>query len=125
MENNKVSLGYGDRQSDFATKTAASDNIRYTVDEAERRDLIYIIENSCIACNKPFKSNEVKIVPTRYVQERDEYVRSGVVNRRYICAGCYNTMKYSTITKVRNRPYQSIAKSPIIRSILKGMLLQR
>ena len=64
-------------------KLAASDNVLYSVEDAERKDLAYMVENSCISCNRLLERAEVKIVPPRYVQERDEYVRRGAVSRDY------------------------------------------
>ena len=90
MQEYERSLGNTGLQR-FARKTAASDNLEYSVDEAEKKDLIYIIENSCMSCNKLLGGGETKVLPTKYVQDRDEFVRNGIVNRRYLCVRCYRT----------------------------------
>lgn len=77
----------------FAQKEASSDGRVYAVDEAEGRDLRYLIENSCMTCNKMLPRHAVRVLPTRYMQEKDPYVRNGVVEKRYMCVSCFNSMR--------------------------------
>ena len=86
----------------FAKKIAASDGLEYPVDEAEYKDLIYLVENSCIKCNKLLGKNDIKVVPPRYIQERDPQVRNGLVTRRVMCAGCYSGLRLLTRQKTPN-----------------------
>jgi hypothetical protein len=80
----------------FARQKAAADGLEYTVDEAEKQDLRYLIENSCISCNKVMQTYMIKVVPSRYIQEKDAYVRAGIVARRVMCLRCYNSMQSRT-----------------------------
>ena len=83
----------------FARKVAASDGLEYSVDEAEYKDLIYLVENTCIKCNKFLGKDDIKIVPPRYIQERDPQVRNGIVDRRVMCSSCYSSLR--SLTRVR------------------------
>ncbi|MEM3791404.1 MAG: hypothetical protein QXL16_01585 [Candidatus Micrarchaeaceae archaeon] len=56
-------------------------------------DLRYAVENTCMRCGRLFEKSEVKIVPSRYFQESDIYVKNGFVKRRYICAKCYESFR--------------------------------
>lgn len=76
----------------------------YEADEAEQADLRYLIENSCIACDKILPRYSVRILPPSYVQERDEHVRSGFVRRRLMCVECYNSMRKMHKLRLRSHP---------------------
>lgn len=110
----------------FEKKVAGSDNSEYTVDNAERKDLAYLVENSCISCSRLLKREEVKIVPPRYIQERDHYVRNGAVARRLMCIACYNSLKSVTKTRTRIRYDESSAtkKSFLRRTVINNLLLR-
>ncbi len=116
--------GTGRGCSLFDTKLSASDNALYSVEDAERRDLAYMVENSCISCNRLLKRAEVKIVPPRYIQERDEYVRNGAVNRRLMCVKCYNALKSVTRSRVRIKDTPSSRKNWIVGGIVHNLLLK-
>ncbi|MEM0086755.1 MAG: hypothetical protein QW774_01990 [Candidatus Micrarchaeaceae archaeon] len=75
---------------EFQMRRAASDGQEYPIEEAEDKDLKYLIENSCMICNRYFRKGEVRILPSSYMQEKDSFVREGIVAKRYICADCYN-----------------------------------
>ncbi|MDE1822790.1 MAG: hypothetical protein KGI00_00255 [Candidatus Micrarchaeota archaeon] len=107
----------------FARKVAQSDGLEHYTDETEDRDLVYLIENSCISCSKAMKDGEVKIVPPRYVQDRDRYVRDGIVSKRTMCVPCYNDIKSRTPMSVYKKP--STDRARLVRSLLKGMLSGR
>jgi hypothetical protein len=109
----------------FDTKVAASDNATYSVEEAERRDLTYLVKNSCISCNRLLKASEIKIVPPRYVQERDQYVRCGAVDKRLMCVNCYNAFKTATKTRIRYRDTSSARKSFLLKSVINNILLKQ
>jgi len=108
----------------FDTQVAVSDNREYKVYEAERKDLAYLVKNSCISCNRLMKESEIKIVPPRYVQERDHYVNSGAVDKRLMCVSCYNTLKSITRSKIKYRDSSSSRKSFIVKSVINNLLLK-
>jgi hypothetical protein len=110
----------------FETKVAGSDNVEYTVDSAERKDLAYLVENSCISCNKQLSMQDVKIVPPRYIQERDHYVRNGAVSRRLMCVACYNTLKTVTRTRIRIRHSESniTKRNFLVKTVINNLLLK-
>ncbi|MEM0124316.1 MAG: hypothetical protein QXF41_02115 [Candidatus Micrarchaeaceae archaeon] len=91
----------GEGKYEFQMRRAASDGQRYTIEEAESKDLKYLIENSCMVCNRPFRKGEVRILPSSYMQERDSFVREGIVARRYICADCYNNITSTAREKAK------------------------
>lgn len=53
------------------------------------------IEHSCVRCSRQMGARDVKVLLPRYVQERDPYVRHGVVKRRFMCLSCYNQLRAS------------------------------
>lgn len=110
----------------FEKKVAGSDNAEYTVDNAERKDLAYLVENSCISCSRLLKRDEVKIIPPRYIQERDHYVRNGAVTRRLMCVACYNTLKSVIRTRIKIRHDESNAtkRSFLRRTVINNLLLR-
>lgn len=112
------------RTTMFNTKTAESDGSLYSVGDAERKDLAYMVEHSCISCNRAMRSSEVKVVPPRYIQERDEYVRNGLIGRRLMCVECYNALKTVTKSRSRYRVTQSARKGFIVKSIINNILLK-
>ena len=50
------------------------------------------VGESCLQCGRHIGEKEVRVLPPRYVQERDPYVSSGMVRRRFVCLGCYNRL---------------------------------
>jgi hypothetical protein len=86
---------------EFARKKSASDEIEYAADVAEDKDLVYLIENTCMYCNRLMKKDEVRVLPPKYIQERDPYVSNGIVRRRMMCVGCYNIIRSTTRERVR------------------------
>ncbi len=110
-------------RSRFDTKFAASEDKEYSVEKAESVDLKYLVENSCISCNRHLGAYEIKIVPPRYIQERDNYVRKGAVARRLMCVKCYNVLKNVTRTRIRLRDSARSRKSYIFKSVVNNILL--
>ncbi|MDE1861037.1 MAG: hypothetical protein KGH72_04980 [Candidatus Micrarchaeota archaeon] len=90
---------------------------------------VRFLENSCIRCNKPLGSNDVKIIPPRYVQEHDAYVRQGLVPRRYMCIPCYNSMMSPLKAKAKTMPLEArryeLQRAIMLKSIIKRMLARR
>ena len=109
----------------FDTKVAASDNVQRSVEDAERKDLAHLVENSCISCNRLLNKNEIKVVPPRYIQERDQYVKSGAVNRRLMCVNCYNALKTVTTGKIKYRDTAAARKGFLVKSIINNILLKQ
>lgn len=108
----------------FDTKVAASDNSECRVGDAESKDLAYLVRNSCLSCNRLLGSNEIKVVPPRYVQERDQYVRAGAVEKRLMCVGCYNSLKRVTKNRIRYRDTTSARKNFLLKSVINNILLK-
>ena len=66
--------------------------------------LVQFLNNSCMNCRKEFGRDEIRVLPSSYIQERDFYVRSGIVRKRLLCVDCYNGARAATKTKSnRNR----------------------
>ncbi|MGC8586841.1 MAG: hypothetical protein ACP5K9_00935 [Candidatus Micrarchaeia archaeon] len=105
---------------EFARKRAASDGFEYTIEDAEETDLKHLIENSCMLCNRVLEKGAVKILPSSYIQEKDPYVRAGLVAKRYICAECYTKITSGTREKLRYS-YRN-AKDTIARKFLKNFI---
>lgn len=108
----------------FDAKVAVSDNMEHGVDESERRDLAYLVRNSCMSCNRLMGKSEIKVVPPSYIQERDRYVRSGSVDRRLMCVKCYNTLRVVTRSRRRYRDTAVSRKSFLMKSVINNLLLK-
>lgn len=108
---------------EFARKRPASDGKEYEAAVAEGKDLGYLVENTCIHCNRLIKQSEVKILPPSYIQERDPYVSSGFVKKRLMCINCYNMIRYTSREKVRFDRYRN-SRPQLFRSAIK-MLTSR
>jgi len=104
----------------FAKKLSASDGFEYTIEDAEETDLKHLIENSCMLCNKVLDKGAVKILPSSYMQEKDPYVRAGIVAKRYICAECYTKITSGTREKLRYS-YKN-AKDTIVKKFMKNFV---
>ncbi len=65
----------------------------------------YGIEDRCMRCERPIERDRIRVIPPRYVQERDPYVRAGIVRRRVMCLGCYSRLD-------RNRNVARFARGP-------------
>jgi len=83
-------MGSVEKKQGTAEEPAEEAEGRFGFSEDDK--LRQLIENSCLGCRKLMDSNEVKILPPRYVQERDIYVSKGMVRRRLICLSCYNRL---------------------------------
>ena len=117
--------GYCEGATLFDQKMSASDGLVRDVADAERQDLAHIVENSCMSCNKLLGNREIKVVPPRYVQERDRYVKSGAVLRRIMCVDCYNIMKTVTKSRIRYRDTAAARRKFLIRSVINNILLKQ
>ena len=106
----------------FARKTSASDEAEYAAEVAEDKDLVYLIENTCIHCNKLMNKSEVKILPPSYIQERDQYVSGGVVKRRLMCLQCYNTLRSTAKERVRFDRFRNRSRIGLVRTALVKIL---
>ncbi len=104
----------------FAMKKAASDGTEYFNDEAEERDLRYIIENSCMVCDRLLSKSEVRIVPPQYLQSKDKYVMQNIVAKRVMCVPCYNRITSTTREKIKEH-YKS-ASSKLNEGLAKAFL---
>jgi hypothetical protein len=109
---------------EFARKRCASDGQEYAAGVAEGKDLAYLVENTCIHCNKLMGKGEVKIMPPSYIQERDPYVNRGVVRKRLMCVSCYNVIRATTRERVRNvrRPGSSLVSRLDNASLFKSAI---
>ena len=107
--------------SNFARKRAEADGRVYDVADAENLDLKYVIENSCMTCNKLLYGNVIRIVPSRYLQEHDKYVRGGLVTKRPMCVTCYSSVKSLTRLQMKK---ENTVRSPFVRSMVESFLLK-
>jgi hypothetical protein len=69
------------------------------------------IEDRCMRCGSLIEKDRIRIIPPRYVQDRDPYVRAGLVRRRIMCVSCYN------------RPYRNRTASRFARGFGRKMQL--
>ena len=105
----------------IGTKECATDGKRYETKVAERKDLAYIAENTCMVCGRQFKRGETRIEPPEIVKRKDPYVIEGLVASRYVCIECDEKMKSEEREKAR-KEYRKEANDEFIRSLVKGML---
>ncbi len=75
------------------------ETIALEIGEEKEDSLVRFLNNSCMNCRKEFVRNEIKVLPSSYIQERDFYVRSGIVDKRLLCVECYNSVKMPTRTR--------------------------
>jgi hypothetical protein len=123
-QGDELTIGELETIPEFARKRAASDEHEYATAVAEGKDLAYLVENTCIHCNRLIKKGEVKILPPGYIQERDPYVSNGTVKRRLMCISCYNTIRSTTREKVRFDRYRDDTRPQLFRTAIK-MLANR
>ncbi len=121
-------IGGGDLEAqeelhNFARKRAEADGRIYDVADAENLDLKYVIENSCMTCNRLLHGSAIRVLPSRYLQEHDRYVRSGIVSKRPMCVACYNSMK--SLTRVSIKKEQGTLKNQFVRSMVESFLLKQ
>ncbi len=96
----------------------------YATKEAEDKDLAYIVGNSCISCNKPFLGEAVRVMPPRYIQERDYYVIRGVVPRRYMCLHCYGEIKSKARERFRNNLNNRARRKAVLKHVMQSIMLR-
>ncbi len=120
MEYTQELEGEGEGIYGFSRKKAASDGVEYFNDEAEERDLKYIVENSCMRCDRLLSKREVRVVPPQYLQSKDKYVMQNIVARRVMCVPCYNRITSSTREKIKEH-YKS-ANSKLNENLAKVFL---
>ena len=82
-------------------------------ERGEEDELLRFLKNSCMSCRKDFGKNEIRVLPSSYIQERDFYVRSGIVDKRLLCIDCYNSLKKGS--RVRTRKGKPLRKQGIRR----------
>ncbi|MCL4365076.1 MAG: hypothetical protein M1569_01980 [Candidatus Marsarchaeota archaeon] len=116
--------GFCDVQMPFNRKIAESDGIECSVAKAEEKDLRHLVENSCLSCNRFLENMEIKVVPPRYIQDKDRYVKAGAVNRRLMCVQCYNALRSVMHNSVRYKDTPAAKKSFFIRTVINNILLR-
>lgn len=86
-------------------------------------DIKKVIENSCTLCDRLLKGNVTKIVPPKYFQDRDKYVKAGLVWRRLMCLACYNsaTIKERPREKIKHKTH---AVNHLSKSLINAFLMQ-
>ncbi len=106
----------------LAREKVAGKETEYAMGAGEDRDMAYLIENTCIHCNRLMSKTEVKILPPSYIQERDQYVSGGVVKRRLMCLSCYNMLRSTAREKVRFDRFRNRGRLQTVRTTLVKML---
>lgn len=116
-----------EKELTFDRKIAACDGLEYSVGGAEEKDLQYLIENSCMRCNRLLAKKEIKVVPPQSVQEKDQYVMGGVVQRRVMCVLCYDEMISTTREKLRHRykRARSMLREKVLKAFITSNITQR
>ncbi len=62
----------------------------YGVGERSADEIRQDVESSCMLCFKKFGLMDNRIIATATMQNRDYFVRKGIVSSRYICLDCFN-----------------------------------
>jgi hypothetical protein len=102
---------------------ASSALAEFQGDEAEAGDLRHLVENSCIACNAMLRGDSVRIVPPGYIQERDPYVRKGLVHKRMMCVSCYNNLGIARRNRLKRRSLRDErVRSPLLKETINAFL---
>lgn len=109
----------------FARKKSAADELEYAAEVAEDKDLVYLVENTCIHCNRLMNKSEVKILPPSYIQERDPYVSKGIVRKRLMCVDCYNAIRSSAREKIQFDGFRNSGKAQYLRAAVGRFLANR
>ena len=60
-------------------------------------------QNSCMLCFRRFGVLENKIVPPKRMQDRDYFVRRGILAARYVCTNCFNKSARGTPPRIVRR----------------------
>jgi uncharacterized protein YlaI len=76
----------------------------YGVGMRNPEEVIKIAEASCMICSRKFNSAEDRILPPDSMQLRDYFVRRGMLQVRYICRDCYDSMASPTRDKSIKSP---------------------
>ncbi len=92
------------------------------VDEAEGESLRYLVENSCITCDKLLPRYTVRILVPAYMQERDASVRGGIARRRLMCVDCYNSMRVAHRQRMVRNPMAQ--RRPLLKELVASFLLE-
>lgn len=116
--------GFCDVQTPFDRKIAGSDGVECSVAKDDEKDLRHLVENSCISCNRFLENREIKVMPPRYIQEKDRYVRSGAVNKRLMCVQCYNALKSVMHNSIRYKDTPIARKNFFMRTVINNILLK-
>ncbi len=103
------------------TTATATKSTGYEVDEIEAESLKYLVENSCISCDKVLPRYSVRILPPAYMQERDEHVKKGLVSRRLMCVDCYNSMRKAHRHRLRSNPLAQ-RSTPLVKDVVMAFL---
>ncbi|MCL5239135.1 MAG: hypothetical protein M1286_01520 [Candidatus Marsarchaeota archaeon] len=106
----------------MARQKTAGDEARYATEVAGDKDLVYLIENTCLHCNRLMNKAEVKILPPSYIQDRDQYVNNGVVKRRLMCLHCYNELRSTAREKVRFDRFRNKSRIGAVKTTLVKIL---
>ena len=57
-------------------------------------------EGSCMLCFRSFGISENRIVPPKRMQDRDYFVRRGILPARYVCMNCFNRSRNASVPRV-------------------------
>ncbi len=87
--------------------------------EDETQDILQIIQNSCMRCDRKIGKSEVRVVPPQIVQEQDSYVAAGKISKRVMCVPCYNELK--TPSRVRFEQKRAL-KERLHAKLMKGII---
>jgi hypothetical protein len=101
------------------------DGVEYDLDGSEARDLAYLMENSCISCDRVLPKYSVRIVPSRYMQERDSYVKSGLAARRLLCTECYGTMSRSHKRRMSQSPLAQDSRRHLVSQVVSSIMQEQ
>jgi len=97
----------------WGRKASRIDGREYCVGCASAMERVWTIANSCMACGEVKAEWEEKVFPPERIQERDEYVKSGQVGKRFVCRGCFEMMtrkKFGAVVRQKRNESTPILK---------------
>ncbi len=84
------------------------------------------LEKSCMECGRLIKSVEIKVMPPRYMLERDPSFVQGLVDKRVLCVGCYNNMRSTVRIRQKTKSHaRRRVKAVLTRTVIGALLQQR
>ena len=66
-------------------------------------ELREMLARRCAFCERELEEGEQRVVLPAYVQERDQFVRAGLAEQRFICVDCAMSLRQRQRARARDR----------------------